>query len=93
MKYSDRDDREGADPNGQPVEVLHWAAAIDDTGTFFLLLCHRRATKVLFHSHTIKSLQMFAQYSSHYINLETQQGTQSAQCDAHTAENQPCDST
>ena len=38
MKYSDRDDREGADPNGQPVEVLHWAAAIDDTGTIFLLL-------------------------------------------------------
>lgn len=32
MKYSDRNDGEGADPTGQPVEVLHWAAAIDDTG-------------------------------------------------------------
>ena len=32
MRYSDRGAGEDAEQRGLQVEVLHWAAAIDDTG-------------------------------------------------------------
>ena len=32
MQYSDRNAGEESEQLGQQVEVLHWAAAIDDTG-------------------------------------------------------------
>lgn len=37
MRYSDRNVGEEAEAAGQQVEVLHWAAAIDDTGQPHLL--------------------------------------------------------
>ena len=32
MEYSDRNGDERAEYSGRPVEVLHWDAAIDDSG-------------------------------------------------------------
>lgn len=38
MRYSDRNVGEEAEVAGQQMEVLHWAAAIDDTGQLHLPL-------------------------------------------------------
>jgi len=44
MRYSDRNVGEEAEQAGQQVEVLHWAAAIDDTGQYSQLLQSQDAT-------------------------------------------------
>ena len=41
MRYSDRTAGEEGEQAGQQVEVLHWAAAIDDTGQLSnVSMCH-----------------------------------------------------
>ena len=34
MRYSDSNSGEDGEQGGEGVEVLHWAAAIDDTGRY-----------------------------------------------------------
>ena len=41
MRYSDRGAGEDAEQRGMQVDVLHWAAAIDDTGQCIPSASHR----------------------------------------------------